>query len=250
MIAHRDDITAYCNDALKLHEYRDYGPMGMQFQGDPNVDKIACAVSASTYSIEEAWRRDANLLIVHHGIFWNNESRELHGMHHGLRLDQLDAKGITLLAYHLCLDAHPRLGNNVLAARMLGLGKLKPWEEVGWSGEYKKPVYEREFGEHVIKKFGGVNHWFFFNPARFVSKVAVIVGGAPHYILDAKKDGFDTFFTGEAGEPSLHLAQDLEMNMVAAGHHRTERSGVQKLAQQVSKKFSIPYTFIDVANPV
>lgn len=251
-MANRDEITKYCNDTLKLHEYGDFGPMGMQHEGSSEVTAVASAVTANTSIIQDVAANGCNLLVVHHGLFWNNESHILDGMHHGLRLDALEEHNMTLLAYHLALDAHPKIGNNILLARALGLGKLTPWEGIGWSGELREsPEFNHEFYLRATKKLDAVDSeplaFFSKNP---IKRVAVIAGGAAHYILQAKKDGFDTFVTGEPSEPSYHLAMDLDINFLALGHDATERAGVQKLGQQISKRFRIPHEFIPSPNPV
>lgn len=253
-MADRNEITAFANNLLKLHEYPDYGPMGMQFEGSPVVTGVASAVSVNSSIIQYASARGCNLLVVHHGLFWNNESHILDGMHHGVRLEELERYNMTLLAYHLALDAHPKIGNNILLARALGLGKLTPWEEIGWSGEYKTPVTASALATRAVAKLGiEASSNIFCHYADYkapVRKVAVIAGGAAHYIIQAKKDGFDAFVTGEPSEPSYHLAKDLNMNFYALGHNKTEEAGVKKLGQQISKRFRIPHVFLPSSNPI
>lgn len=245
----RDKIISYCNETLDLHKHHDYGPMGLQFAGDENVNKIGAAVSINLEVIEKAANEGVNFLIVHHGLFWNNESRLDAPWER--RLSALEDAGMTLVAYHLALDAHPTMGNNILLARNLGLGKLTPWEGIGWSGEYKGVMTTHSFVAKAARKLGldyadnqslGVN--------RPVKRVAVIAGGAAQYVVNAHRDGFDTFVTGEPSETSYNLARDLDMNFFAFGHDKTERSGVQALARQASKRFRVPWTFIASANPV
>jgi len=247
----RDNITSFCNDILKLHSFPDYGPMGLQFQGKDEVRKVACAVSVSKDIIERTAAADADLLIVHHGMFWNNESRILDERVGG-RIDLLEQYGITLLGYHLALDAHPKIGNNVLLAKALGLKKLKPWADIGWGGELKEPYFlpslyaklSTALGlsdrEGTLYNFGNIG----------AKKISVIAGGAAHYVVQAHRDGFDTFVTGEPAEPTLYLARDLKMNVLALGHDKTERSGVQALAKMVAKEFNIPWHFLADSNPV
>jgi len=246
MSKNRDQIVAYCNDTLKLHEHHDYGPMGLQVAGDEKVSGIACAVSVNLDVIERTKEAGANLLIVHHGLFWNNESR-LHAPWEA-RVNALDEAGITLLAYHLALDAHPKIGNNILLARAMGLQSLTPWEDIGWSGVFNHPYSYLAFGKKIGRQLGAepiavITH-------EWVERVAVIAGGAAQYIVNAHRDGFDTFVTGEPSEPSYNLAHDLGMNFFAFGHDKTERSGVQALARQVSKRFNVRWSFMDSENPV
>jgi dinuclear metal center YbgI/SA1388 family protein len=248
-VASRDEIIAFANSELRLLDYRDYGPMGLQHAGAERVTGIATAVSVNIDVIERAAEAGANMLIVHHGTFWNNESRILDERVGG-RLRALQGQEMTLLAYHLCLDAHQKIGNNILAARSLGLGHLTPWEGIGWSGQYRTPMTMKNFENKVFKKFGQFPTVFWCHPSHEVHKCAVIVGGAAQYVVQAHRDGFDTFFTGELSEPSLHIAQDLKMNLIGAGHDRTERSGVQTLGAILSRKFGLPHIFIDSPNPI
>lgn len=249
-MASRDDIAHYCNDTLDLHKHRDYGPMGLQVAGDEQVKGVACAVSVNLDVIERTKELGANLLIVHHGLFWNNESRlDAPWL---ARVEALEEAGISLLAYHLALDAHPKIGNNILLARNLGLGKLTPWEGIGWSGEYREQMFAPNFVVKASQKLDlkeNEGTWF-FSGERYVSKVAVIAGGAAQYVVNAKRDGFDTFITGEPSETSYNLAHDLEMNFFAFGHDKTERSGVQALSRLVSKKFRVSWDFLESANPI
>lgn len=249
-MADRDNIVAYCTETLDLHSFPDYGPMGLQFAGKDEVNSVTCAVSISKDVIERA--KDSDLLIVHHGMFWNNESRVLDERVGG-RLDLLEKYGLSVLAYHLALDAHPKIGNNILLARTLGMSKLHRWQDIGYSGEFKKSMDIKQFSLAAQQKLDGLygrSDVFTHEAKREVQKVAVIAGGAAHYIVQAHRDGFDTFVTGEATEPALYLAQDLGMNFFAFGHDKTERSGVQKLARLVSGKFNIPFEFLPVDNPV
>lgn len=255
-VADRSGIVAFCNDLLSLHRYPDYGPMGLQFKGDEKVNKVASAVSISLDVIDRAAREGANLLVVHHGMFWNNESRVLDDRVGG-RLKALEATGMSVLAYHLALDAHPEIGNNILLARNLGLSKLHRWQDIGYSGQFKLAMSPDDFAARVWNKLGAMQTPGYTLPPKFASyvqtdkidKVAVIAGGAAHYIVQAHRDGFDTFVTGENTENAIYLAQDLKMNFFAFGHDKTERSGVQKLGQRISKKFRVPHVFLPVENP-
>lgn len=245
-MASRVSIVEYCNKTLNLSKYPDFGPMGLQVTGDEEVKSITCAVSVNLDIIERAKKAGSNLLIVHHGLFWNNESR-LHAPWKD-RLDALDEGGITLLAYHLALDGHKKIGNNILLARNLGLGKLTPWEDIGWSGEYKTSMDTHYFAAKMSDKLDADPIWF--PTDNRISRVAVIAGGAAQYVVNAHRDGFDTFVTGEPSETSYNLAHDLGMNFFAFGHDKTERSGVQALSRLVSKKFNTKWEFLASDNPI
>lgn len=245
----KNEIVEFCNKTLDLHSFPDYGPMGLQFSGSEQVNKIACAVSVSKDVIRRAADCGAQMLIVHHGMFWNNESRILDERVGG-RIDMLERTGISLLAYHLALDAHPKYGNNILLARNLGIQKIHRWEDIGYSGQFKFPIHPDKFIRRVNEKLECKDCLSVIPKPGLIDKVAVIAGGAAHYIVNAHRDGFDTFVTGEPSEPAYYLAQDLGINFFAFGHDKTERAGVQSLSRLVSKRFGIPWEFLPVNNPV
>lgn len=252
-MSNRNEIIQFANGVLELDKYPDYGPMGCQHLGAEHVTKICTATSVSSSVICRAEAAGAQMLIVHHGMFWNNESRILDERVGG-RLRHLQEAGITLLAYHLALDAHDVIGNNKLAAKTLGLRKLKRFEGIGYGGEYLEPMERTTFREMVRKEFGDTGS--FYHPILYpegtnlINRVAVIVGGAAQYIVEAHRQGYDTFFTGEAAEQTIYLAQDLGMNFIAAGHDRTERAGVQQLAKIIGRKFRTETEFLAESNLV
>lgn len=245
-MADRNEIVDFANQFLKLADYPDYGPMGLQFTGSDEVTAIAAAVSVSADVIETAAKRGAQMLLVHHGLFWNNESRIL-DERLGNRLDLLEGFDMNLLAYHLALDAHPHLGNNYNAAKGLGLTDIEPFGEIGWKGKLAEPMLWKDFKNTAFGLFHSVPFTYPFGNL-YVENVAVIVGGAPQYLVEAHRSGCDTFLTGEVGEPTLYTAKELRMNFMACGHHATEKSGVKKLASRIGNEFRIKSFFIDVDN--
>jgi len=244
----RDEIVEYLNDFLSLQAYPDYGPMGLQFAGEKVVTHIATAVSASADVIEETANRGCQMLVVHHGLFWNNESRILDGRVGG-RIDLLEEENISLLGYHLALDAHPIIGNNILAARRLGISDPAPFAEIGFGGILSKPETLADFRRRVYNVFQNVPILYSFGP-KMIDRVATITGGAAQYISEAANEGYDAFVTGEAAEPTIYMAQEYGMHFFAAGHHATERLGIKMLGSKLEKQFGIKHTFIDVENPV
>ena len=243
-----NEIVEFANDLVGLHDHPDYGPMGLQHTGRSTVKVIGSAVSISREIIFRAANKNIDLLIVHHGLFWNNEPRDLETFRG--RLSLLKEYNISVLGYHLCRDRHKTFGNNILAARRLGLGSLHPWADVGYEGTFKRPMERDDFFRKALEKF--TDHkppvaepidWLTYGSDK-ISKVAVITGGAPHYIVQAKRDGFDTFVTGETAEPTVHLAQDLGMNFLSLGHYRTETLGVKKLGSVLAGCFGIKSQFI------
>lgn len=247
-MADRDDVLAFAADLLSLDTYPDYGPMGMQVIGSPTVERIACGVSASRRLFERAAAARAQLLIVHHGLLWDNEPRTI-GARMRRRLEVLFANDITLAAYHLALDAHPEIGNNALLARALGLELEGAFGEIGAGGRLPQPTSIETFVASVRGHLGSEPLVFAHGPSR-IERVAVITGGAARYVFAAAEQGYDLFLTGEADEPALHNSLELGIHFVAAGHYATERSGVQALSVRLAERFDLSWKFIDLPNPV
>src|ERR687886_194199 len=147
-MAARDDIVAFANELLDLDAYPDFGPMGLQVVGARQVEKIACGVSASRELFERAGEAGAQLVLVHHGLFWDNEPRVVGETMRG-RLTALFANDLNLAAYHLALDAHPELGNNALLAGALGIGADERFGGLGFGGKLAEPVPIDAFAERV-----------------------------------------------------------------------------------------------------
>jgi dinuclear metal center YbgI/SA1388 family protein len=247
-MANRDEILAYAAEMLDLDAFPDYGPMGMQVVGAPTVTRIACGVSASRELFLRADDLGAELLVVHHGILWDSDSRVVDERMKG-RLEALFAGNITLAAYHLALDAHAEVGNNALVARELGVEPDAQFAGIGVGGRLPEPVPVETFVERVRARINPEPTVFREGPDE-VARVAVITGGGERHLLDAARDGYDLFLSGEAGEPSLHDARELGIHFVAAGHYATERLGVQRLAERLADRFGLEWSFIDLPNPV
>ncbi|MGZ8694931.1 MAG: Nif3-like dinuclear metal center hexameric protein, partial [Gaiellaceae bacterium] len=157
--------------------------------------------------------------------------------------------GITLAAYHLALDAHPEIGNNALLARELGVAVDGPFTNLGVGGRLEPPVDPAAFVDRVTERLGREPTAFLEGPAA-IERVAIISGGAARYAAQAAGEGYDLFLTGEPAEPSLHLARELGIHFVAAGHYATERLGVQALAAELGERFGLPWEFFELPNPV
>jgi len=247
-MADRDEILAFASELLDLDAYPDYGPMGMQVAGAREVDRIACGVSSSLELFERTAALGAQMLLVHHGILWDRDSRVIDDAMRR-RLKTLIDAGITLAAYHLALDAHAELGNNALIARELGIEPSEPFGGIGFGGPLAQPVSVDEFAARVREQLGSEPVVFANGPDR-IERAAVITGGAARYLTDAARDGYDLFLTGEPAEPSLHLARELGIHFVAAGHYATERIGIKALAERLAEQFDLEWEFIDLPNPV
>ena len=244
----RDEILAYADELLEVGSYPDHGPIGLQVAGANEVEKIACGVSASRDLFERAAAAGAQLVIVHHGLFWDRDSRVI-GPVMRERLRALFDSELNLAAYHLALDAHPELGNNAHLARELGVTPDDRFAGVGFGGPLERPVPMPDFAERVQEVVGRMPLVFSYGPAE-VRRVAICSGGAARYLDDAVSRGYDCFLTGEAAEPTKHAAKEARIHFVAAGHYATETSGVQALSARLAERFDLEWEFVDLPNPV
>jgi dinuclear metal center YbgI/SA1388 family protein len=247
-MAHRDEILAYAAELLDLGAWPDYGPMGMQVIGSDDVQKIVCAVSASRELFDRAAAAGAQLVVVHHGILLDKDSRVI-GRRMKDRLQALFAADLTLAGYHLALDAHPEIGNNVLLAKELGVEVERRFGKIGFGGSLADPTSVGAFVELVRERLGSDPLVFDEGPPE-VLRVAISSGRAGYDLELAATEGYELFITGEPEEGSLHIARELKINFVAAGHYATERLGVQALAARLAERFGLEWEFLELPNPV
>jgi dinuclear metal center YbgI/SA1388 family protein len=247
-MAARDEILAYAAELLDLASFADYGPQGMQVVGADEVTKVVCGVSASLELFQRAAEAGAELVVVHHGLLWDNEPRTI-DRRMRRRLEALFAADITLAAYHLALDAHPEVGNNALLARELGVQVDGPFAAIGVGGRLPSPEPLDAFLVRVRERIALEPLVFAEGPDR-VERVAILSGGGSRYLADAAAEGFDLYLTGEPAEPSLHAARELGITFVAAGHYATERLGVQALTARLAERFGLDWEFVELPNPV
>lgn len=250
----RDELTRYLNDYLQVERFRDYGPNGMQVIGRPEVRRVALGVSANLECFRLAAARQADMLIVHHGLFWENMPRTVGAMMKA-RLKMLFEHDMTLLGYHLPLDAHAEIGNNVLWLKHLGLtvegvelvqahGQL-----IGAVGIAAQRLTLRDLVEQVQALAGGTANVYAYGP-QTIRRLGVVTGGGQGYLLEAIALGCDTFLTGETGEPTEAIAREEGINFIAAGHYNSEKIGVQALGDLLQTQFGVETFFCDVPNQV
>jgi dinuclear metal center YbgI/SA1388 family protein len=247
-MASRDDIVAHANELMDVGSYRDYGPQGLQVVGADEVAKLACGVSASRELFERAGAAGAQLVLVHHGLFWDGDPRVV-GPVLRERLRALLDADLSLAAYHLPLDAHPELGNNALLASELGVEPERRFTDWGYGGPLTEPVGISDFATRVQEKLGRMPLVFSYGPES-VERVAVLTGGAARYVTQAADEGYDCFVTGEADEPTKHAAKEAGIHFVAGGHYATETLGVRALAAHLAENFGLEWEFVDLPNPV
>jgi dinuclear metal center YbgI/SA1388 family protein len=247
-VANRDEIVAFADELLDAGSFRDYGPMGMQVIGADDVSKIVCAVSASRELFERAADAGAQMVLVHHGVLWENEPRTIDGRMKA-RLQALFAADLTLVAYHLALDAHPEIGNNVLLARELGIEVDGPFGDIGAGGSLPGGISIAELASRLRRAVGREPLVFADGPDR-IDRAAVVSGGGARFVFPAAADGYDALVTGEMAEPTMMNARELGIHVVAGGHYATERLGVQALAARIAERFGVDWEFVELDNPV
>jgi dinuclear metal center YbgI/SA1388 family protein len=212
------------------------------------VSKIVCSVSSSLELFKRAATAGAQMVLVHHGLLWDNESRVIDARVRR-RLEALFAGDLTLAGYHLALDAHPEIGNNALLAHELGVVVESPFAGVGQGGRLATPEPLETFVARIRERIAPEPLVFAEGP-EYVERVAIVSGGAARYVLEAAAEGYDLYLTGEPAEPSLHLARELGITFVAAGHYATERLGIQALAARLAERFGLEWEFVELSNPV
>lgn len=244
------ELAAYCQELLVVSAFDDYCPNGLQVEGTRPVRRLVAGVSASLAFIEAAIAVEADALLVHHGWFWRGESPSLTGLK-GRRARTLILSGASLLAYHLPLDAHPELGNNRQLAERLGVDDPEPTAAGRgqiWRGHLPRPLDGEAFVAQVASALGRV-------PLRVPGRGAPLrtlawcSGAAQGFIAEAAALGVDAYLSGEISEQTTHLARELGLDYFAAGHHATERLGVQALGEHLAARFGLEYRFIDIDNP-
>lgn len=245
-----ETLRDYNASLLQTGLFKDYCPNGVQVEGRSEIGKIATAVSASQFVLEAAIDWGADAILVHHGYFWRNEDTTLTGIKKR-RIARLLGADVSLLAYHLPLDAHPALGNNARLGALLGIAERGRFGEqnVACFGVPLQPCSLADFSDRVAsvlqrppQVIGATN-----TPLR---KLAWCSGAAQSYFEQAIALGADAFLTGEISEQNVHLAEESGVAFIAAGHHATERYGVQSLGEHLADRFGLVHQFFDQANPV
>ena len=237
---------------LNASRISDYCPNGLQIEGRPQVRRIVSGVTASQALVDAAVEAEADVLLVHHGYFWKGENPCITGMKQR-RVKTLLSNDISLLAYHLPLDLHPEVGNNVQLAAQLGItveGPLDPEDprSVGLLGSLREPMSPRDFARRVQEVLG--REPLLVEGAEVVRRIGWCTGGGQGYIDQAIAAGVDLYLTGEASEQTFHSARENGISFIAAGHHATERYGVQALGDYLARRFAIEHLFIDCPNPI
>ncbi|HYD32950.1 MAG TPA: Nif3-like dinuclear metal center hexameric protein [Methylophilaceae bacterium] len=243
-------LMDYTGELLQVERFKDYCPNGLQVEGRTDVEVVVSGVTASMALLEAAAEAGADLVLVHHGYFWRNEDPRIKGMKRA-RLKFLLENNMNLAAYHLPLDAHRELGNNAQLGRLMGICVGGVIGELGiiMHGTFSQPVTLEAFGEVLLRLLnrapmliGELN--------KEISRIAWCTGAAQGHFEQAMELGVDAFLSGEISEQTVHLARESGIAYIAAGHHATERYGVQALGHHLAAQFGLRHLFIDIENPV
>lgn len=243
-------LQAYCKQLLDCARFDDYCPNGLQVEAGETTHLLVSGVTASRALIDAAVALGADSLLVHHGFFWKGENPCLTGLK-GRRVQALMRNGVSLLAYHLPLDAHPDLGNNRQLARVLGFQEPTPADpERGllWRGVLPEPLSLEQLAARVGAALGR-KPLAVAGSERAVRQVAWCTGAAQDLIEQAALVGADAFLSGEIAERTVHQARELNIHYLAAGHHATERYGVQALGEHLAEKFNLKHRYLEMDNP-
>ncbi|WPL16168.1 metal-binding protein [Thiorhodovibrio winogradskyi] len=243
-------LVDYCADILAIEQFQDYCPNGLQVEGRARVGRIVTGVTASQALIDAAAEDRADALFVHHGFFWKGEDPCVVGIK-GRRIKALHAAGLSLLAYHLPLDAHVELGNNRGLAQLLSIEQPRPVsaaQPLLWRGHLAAAESPRQFAARIAQALGRLPLHI---PAseRPIRMLAWCTGGGQRYLEQAASLGVDAFLSGEISESTTHQARESGVDYFAIGHHASERAGIRALGEHLSQRFAIGHRFIDIDNP-
>lgn len=244
------ELRDYIGSLLEVSRFRDYCPNGVQVEGRAEVRRIATGVSASQRLLEAATAWEADAILVHHGYFWRNEEAAVTGIKKR-RLGYLLRHDISLLAYHLPLDAHAELGNNAQLAKRLGLVEQGRFgeQDIACYGVLGQPQTLEEFSAHITNTLQRVPQ-VIGKRERTIRRIAWCSGAAQGYFEQAAALGVDAFLTGEISEQNVHVAHEAGVAFISAGHHATERYGIQALGEHLASQFGLEHYFFDQDNPV
>jgi dinuclear metal center YbgI/SA1388 family protein len=248
------DIVAELDRLLEPGRFSDYCPNGLQVPGRAEVGSVATAVSGQLELFERAAAQGADLLVVHHGIFWDSQQRAIDAAAKR-RLQVLFEAEMSLVAYHLPLDAHPTVGNNALLARALGAETLEPFaahkgQTIGFiAGLGADGTPAPALFAQTAQVTGREPLVFDFGPPD-VQRLAIVSGAGADYLGEAIAAGADAFLTGEPAERVMAQARESGIHFIAAGHYATETFGVRALGEHLGASFGVSHTFIDIPNPI
>lgn len=247
------ELIIHLHELLQCALYNDYAPNGLQVEGTHLIKRICTAVTASDEVITKAVEWKADALLVHHGYFWKGEESVVTGIKRQ-RLAKLLINNMNLFAYHLPLDCHSELGNNICLAKLLHVESIQKHpagsiENLLWSGKLAEELTSTQLSDFIMEKLGRRPLCIEGND-RKIQSIAWCSGGAQDYIVDAHQLGVDAYLSGEVSERTYYQAKELGIHYYSCGHHATERYGIQALGHYLSMNYNIEHQFIDTDNPI
>jgi dinuclear metal center YbgI/SA1388 family protein len=243
-------ITAYLDQLLEIDAFRDHGPNGLQVPGPNEVQTIVTGVSANGLLLDAAAAKGADLVLVHHGLFWRGDPQQITPLLRR-RLQPLFAHDMALAAYHLPLDAHLEHGNNALLAEALGGIEVRRFAEIGVQVRFADDgLTIDELTARVRKAVDGREPLVVPAGPERIRTLGIVTGAASDSMLDAIAVGLDAFLTGEPAERAFSIATDAQIHFLAGGHHATETFGVRRLGELLARELGVHHHFIDVPNPI
>ena len=238
---------------LRPEQFKDYCPNGLQVEGRKEISKLVTGVTACQELITAAAEAGADALLVHHGYFWRGEDQSISGIKK-VRIEALLKHELSLLAYHLPLDVHQEFGNNVQLGKVLGIeinGELGKQNNhpIGLTGTIDQGTDFETLKALIADKLDR-QPLAIEGKSKKIKSIAWCTGAAQNYIELAVAAGADAYITGEVSEPTVHIARESGIHFFSAGHHATERYGVQAMGSYLASKFNLDHQFIDIDNPV
>ncbi|OSI24971.1 Nif3-like dinuclear metal center hexameric protein [Neisseria dumasiana] len=245
----RRTILDWCDETLQTDLFKDYAPNGLQIEGRSEIRKIVTAVTASRAACDYAVKQQADMLLVHHGMFWKSEPATITGWKKD-RISTLLKHEINMAGYHLPLDAHPELGNNARLAKLMDWTTERRFGEQNLlnAGRLKTPKTLGELSAKLHQKLGR-KPVAIGDETRIIENIVWCTGGAQGFFQTAIDEGADAYITGEISEAQFHLANETGTAFISAGHHATERYGIQALGEAIAATFGIKTVFFDEQNP-
>lgn len=249
----RDDLVSYLDALLDAGRDRDYAPNGLQVEGCDHIERIVTGVSSCEELFSRARQLKADAVLVHHGLFWDGQPMVLKGFQLR-RVRQLIEGGLSLIAYHLPLDRHAELGNNILAAKAFGLEQIVAFAphrglDIGFRGVFPQPKNAAELAA-LCREVYGQESLVLGGGRPEIRSLGIVSGGAQREFYAAIEAGCDAYITGEVSEWVTNVARETGVVYLAAGHYATERLGIRRLGEHLAEKFGLEAHFIDIPNPV
>lgn len=245
------ELLRYCDELLQTALFTDFCTNGLQVEGKTTIRHLACAVTASLAVIRRAAAEGADCLLVHHGLFWQRDSHDIKGVLRQ-KLRELLVHDVSLVAYHLPLDAHRTLGNNWLAAQQLGWSDLQPFpvkerQPIGVKGRF--PSIARAAFADKLEAFYGNRVESVLTGPEVLTSAALVSGGAHKWLVHAAAEGLDAYVTGTDDEPTWHEAREHALNFYSVGHAASEEIGPRALGRHLATQFDLAFTFLAEGNP-